>query len=258
MRIQDYLNVVVKRWWLILLVAFSAAVAAYGFSKLRTPMYRSQTIYSVLFNRLDTGGNMFADQLLNGYVNYVYQPDRMQEISNRLGLDQPGQALMEYVRLQAQPDQMLIVIEADYFDPASAQAIATAVGDQLNSYVVEANRNLEGEDRVSLTRAQSAPPGYLAKPITRVNVLAGALLGAVIGLLLCFILDYMDDTLKNAADVERFAELTTVGAIPAPGSLDNRRRAALRPSAASGLIAASLGGPGEGLRKRSTAKTRDQ
>ena len=258
MRMQDYFNVVIKRWWLILLVAFSAAVAAYGFSKLRTPIYRSQTIYSVLFNRLDTGGNMFADQLLNGYVNLVYQPDRMQEISDRLGLDLPGQALMEYVRLQPQPDQMRIVIEADYFDPTRAQAIASAVGEQLNTYVVEANRNLQGEDRVSLMRAQSAQVGYLAKPITRVNVLAGALLGAVVGLLLCFMLEYLDDTLKNAADVERFAELTTIGAIPASGSQDTRRRMRLRPSAASGLIAGGDIGRLGGFQKRSTGETRDQ
>ena len=110
MRIQDYLNVLAKRWWVILLVTASAAVAAYGFSKLRTPIYRSHTIYSVNFNRLDTGGNCFADELLNGYVMAVHQPDRMEHISNQLQLDQSGSSLMQYVRLQPQPDQRLIVI----------------------------------------------------------------------------------------------------------------------------------------------------
>ena len=244
MRIQDYAQVIMKRWWLVLLVTLSAAVAAYGFSKVRTPIYRSQAIYGVLFNRLDTGGNMFADQLLNGYVNLVYQPDQMQAISDQLGLDQPGQALLEYVRLQPQPDSMRIVIEADYFDPASSQAIANAVGEQLNAFVVEANRNLQGEDRVSLLRAQSAQTGYLAKPNTRVNVLAGALLGGVVGLLLTFLLESLDDTMQSAADVERFAELTTIGAIPAGGAPDRLRRAPLRPGVASGLIAGRGGGRG--------------
>ena len=41
MQLQDYINVLVKRWWVVLLVAASAAVAAYGFSKAQTPMFRS-------------------------------------------------------------------------------------------------------------------------------------------------------------------------------------------------------------------------
>ena len=236
MRIQDYLNVLTKRWWVILLVTVSAAVAAYGISKLRNPIYRSQTIYSVNFNRLDTGGNFFADELLNGYVMAVRQPDRMEQISQQLQLDQTGSSLMQYVRLQPQPDQRLIVIEADYFDPGTAQAMASAVGDQLNAHVVEVNRNLEGEDRVSLMRVQSASNVWQAKPNTQINVLAATLLGFVLGVLLSFVLEYLDDTLKTAADVERFAGLATIGAIPATGSLEGRRRTTLRPTLASGLI----------------------
>ncbi len=156
MSIREYVQVVLKRWWVILLVAASAAVAAYGFSKLRTPIYRSQAIYTVLFNRLDTGAQSFADTLLNTYVSLVHQPDELQGISNQLGLDQSGDFLMEYVRLQSQADSTNIVIQADYFDPASAQALAAAVGERLNERVVEANRNLEGEDRAILERVQSA------------------------------------------------------------------------------------------------------
>jgi capsular polysaccharide biosynthesis protein len=45
-------------------------------------------------------------------------------------------------------------------------------------------------------------------------MMAGAILGLVIGVLLAFVLEYLDDTLKNSADVERFVGLTTLGAIP--------------------------------------------
>ena len=237
MRIQDYLNVLWKRWWVILLVTASAAVAAYGFSKLRTPIYRSQATYGVFFNRLDTGGNFFADKLLNGYVNLVQQPEQLQQVADALKLDQSGQSLMEFVRLQPQPDNMKIVIEADYYDPGTAQAMAAAVGDRLNAFVVEQNRILEGEDRVSLVRAQSALGAWRAKPNTKINVLAAALLGGVLGVLLSFVLEFLDDTLKTAADVERFAGLTTIGAIPASATVAGRSRPRLRPTVASGLIA---------------------
>ncbi|MDQ5854263.1 MAG: hypothetical protein M3380_19785, partial [Chloroflexota bacterium] len=50
-----------------------------------------------------------------------------------------------------------------------------------------------------------------------------------------FILEYMDDTLKTAADVERFAGLTTIGAIPG-SSAAGGRRARLRPAVAAGIV----------------------
>ena len=251
MKIQDYLDVVLKRWWVIALVTIAAAVAAYGISKTQTPIFRSQTIYVVNVNRADSGAFMFADRLLASFVQAVYQPDKLQGVSDQLGLDQTGDWLMEYVRVQPQPEQMVIVIEADYFEPTTAQRIAAAVGDTLNAIVVENNRTLQGEDRINLRQAQSAKGAWLAKPQTKINVLAASLLGIVAGVLLSFVLDYRDDTLKTSGDVERFAGLTTIGAIPTTGSPEGRRRLALRPSMASGLLAGTSGAGGDKPDRRS-------
>lgn len=226
MRIQDYLNVLWKRWWVILLVTFTAAAAAYGISKLRTPIYRSQANYGVLFNRIDTGANSFSAQLLNGYVNLVQQPDALQAINVQLGLDTSGEALMKLVRLQAQPEQGRILIEADYYDPGTAQVLANAIGEKLNAVVAEANRRNTSEDKVYLQLAQSALPAWKAKPNTKINMVAAALLGAILALLACFGLEYLDDTLKSGADVERFTSLPVIGAIPTNMAASSRRRAA--------------------------------
>lgn len=238
MQIKDYLNVLRKRWWVVLLVAFSAACAAYGISKLQSPLFRSRAIYQITFNRLDTGGNAFADKLLNSYVGLVYQPDKMQAISDQLGVDQSGETLMKYVRVQPQPDNLTITIEADAFDPSTSQQIASLVGNVLNTQIVEVNRNLTGEDRAFPQLVQSARVGYLAKPQTKINVLAGGLLGGILGLLLIFILEYMDDTLKTSADVERFAGLSTIGLIPSGAASVARRT---RAAAASGIVAQRVG-----------------
>lgn len=239
MQLQDYIRVIQKRWWAIILVAATAAVAAYGFSKLQTPLYRSQVRYVVLFNRVDTGGNSFADKLLSSYVNLIYNKDQMHYIAQQLKLDVTGAALMENVRLQPQPNELMILIEADYTDPESSQRIASAIGQQLNARVVEANRNYQGEDRVSLQLAESAQVGYLSKPRTRINVLAGGILGLVLGVLLAFVLEFLDNTLKTAADVERFTQLVTVGSIPSGAAVGGRGRPRLRAAPTSGLIAQS-------------------
>jgi len=235
MRLQDYINVLRKRWWLIGLVALSAAVAAYVFSKLQTPLYRARAEYSVGVNRLDSGATIFAEQTYNHYRNQVYNPDQMQILSNELGIDWPGSSLMEYVRLQPQPLQSRFVIEVDFFDQDTARRLAAAVGERLNAVVVEENRNLRGEDRLSLKNVLSARDMGKAKPDTRINVLAGGILGLILGVLLAFVLEYMDDTLKNAADIERYTNLVTVGSIPS-GAAQGGARSRLRPATSVGIV----------------------
>jgi capsular polysaccharide biosynthesis protein len=213
MQLKEYLKVVQRRWWIIALVTLIAIISAYGFSKLQTPMYRSRAAHVVRFNRLDTGGNLFANSIYNGFINLIYTPDQMQIISDQLKLDLVGTKVMEYVRLQPQPDESLIVIEADYFDPETARDLVTITGQQLNALIVEENRNLQGEDRVTL-RLKPAQQAWLAKPATRINVIAGAILGFILGGLLAFVIEYSDNTLKNTQDIERYTQLVTVGVIP--------------------------------------------
>lgn len=234
------MTVLRKRWWMILLVAATAAVAAYIFSKLQTPLYRMRAEYSVSFNRLDSGAALIgADRIFNDYRNRVYSPDEMQGIANQLQIDKTGVGLMKYVRLQPQPNESKFVIEAEYFDLDTAQKLAGAVGDRLNAIVVERNRNLTGEDRLSLARTRS--PDYVGRtPNTRINVLAGGILGLVLGVLLVFVLEYLDDTLKNPSDVERYSDLPTIGSIPSVASYGRRGGSHLRPARASGIIVEPL------------------
>lgn len=238
MQLKDYVNIILRRWWIVMAVALIAAASAYVFSKLQTELYRSRAEYVVRFNRLDTGGNMFANSIYNGFVNLIYTPDQMQSISNQLKLDLSGTQMMRYVRLQPQPEQSIIVIEADYFDPKTASDLVNVVGQQLNSLVVEENRNLQGEDRVSL-RIRPAQQAWLAKPTTRINVLAGGILGLVLGTLLAFALEYLDNTIKTREDIERYAGLVTLGTIPSNAASGSRVRPRLRAAPSSGIVAQS-------------------
>ena len=44
---RDYVNVLLRRWWVIALIGLAAAAAAYGVSKLQTPLFRASTSYNV-------------------------------------------------------------------------------------------------------------------------------------------------------------------------------------------------------------------
>jgi len=236
MRIEDYIRVLRKRWWVVALVAAAAAAAAAIISLLQTPLYRARTEYSAGTNRLDSGViSINAEPIFNNWRNRVYNPDTLENVSQQLELDRSGDQLMQFVAVQPQPADQKFVIEVEYYTPDEAARIAGAVGERLNQVVVEQNRNLSGEDRLSLE--QTLKPrvvGYT--PDKSTNTLAGAILGLVVGILLVFGLEYMDDTLKSAADIERYTELVTVGAIPTGAAQGGRPHARLRPAAGSGIV----------------------
>jgi capsular polysaccharide biosynthesis protein len=235
MRLQDYIQVLRKRWWIIGLVGLVAALSAYGISKLQRPVYRSQANYVATVNRADSGVYMFLGQQLNGFIRQVQKRETFAAISQQLQLDLPPEQLMQDVRMQAQPNDQTITIEADSTNVEDPPRIINTIGNALLAKVAENNRLAEGQDRVNLDREEPHPV-FQAKPNTRINTLAGAVLGLVLGMLLAFILEYMDDTIKTTDDVERFAGLTTLGMIPSGAAQAARRRARMQPAAVSRIV----------------------
>ncbi len=213
MEIRDYVNILVKRWWVIILTAIAAVVGAYVISKLLPQTFRTQAVYLVLANQADNGLNIVLRNSMNSYRELVMQPSVLDQISQQIGLDISGERLMEDVNIQPRPDEQKIVIEVDLPRLDQSQALADAVGERIVAEVNRINATLEGTARINVTRIQPARLVEI-RPNTRINMLAGAILGLIVGLVLAFVLEYLDDTLKTSEDVERFVGLPTLGAIP--------------------------------------------
>ena len=77
----------------------------------------------------------------------------------------------------------------------------------------------------------ATPPMYPIKPRKRVNLMIGAMFGMFLGLGVVFFLDYLDNTLGSALEVERLTDLPVLAVIPRHGpavarlSRGRRRRA---------------------------------
>ncbi len=213
MEIRDYVNVLVKRWWVIVIAAIAAVAGAYVVSKLLPQTFRTQAVYLALANQADNGLNIVLRNSMNSYRELVMQPSVLDQISQQIGLDISGERLMRDVNIQPRPDEQKIVIEVDLPRLDQSQALADAVGERIVAEVNRINATLEGTARINVTRIQPARLVEI-RPNTRINMLAGAILGLVVGIVLAFVLEYLDDTLKTPEDVERFAGLPTLGAIP--------------------------------------------
>ncbi|MEM8533910.1 MAG: Wzz/FepE/Etk N-terminal domain-containing protein [Chloroflexota bacterium] len=214
MQLTDYINVFRRRWWIVVVVALVAAASAFAFSRIQSPLFRSEARYQVVPNRIDNGLSITLQSSMNSYKARALAPVQLQRMSDQLELDRNADWLGRHVAIQPNLDTREMVIQVDYPDPATAQQLADAIGNNMIGLVNQLNDGVEGTDRINVIVNQPARSAYLVQPNTRVNVLAGAFLGMVLGILLAFLLEALDNTLKTPRDVERFVGLTTLGTIP--------------------------------------------
>ena len=228
MRMSEYFKIFRRRWVPVLLAMVLTAVAAYVFSKLQEPLFRSEASYLVVPNRNDNGLSIVLTNNMNSHKQLALARPQIEKLSAQLQLDRSPEWLLEHISIQANADDRKMIVQVDYPDVDMAPRLANAVGENMAALVSSLNDGLEGTDKINMRMTTPATPPTLYRPQTRINVAAGAFLGLIIGLLLALVLNALDDTLKNSEDVETLVGLTVIGAIPTQASNPDRRVAARR------------------------------
>ncbi|HVC33777.1 MAG TPA: Wzz/FepE/Etk N-terminal domain-containing protein [Chloroflexota bacterium] len=214
MQFRDYWLVFSKRWWLVVLVAFAACVASYGYAKLQTPMYRADVQLLVTPSRLDYGLTLVIDNTLTQYQLQLLTRTLATQVDQDLKLDLPVEKLLSRVHVSADTNGYLLDITVDDPDPNNAQAIARDWAEKFIEQQQAAMAQADPTDRTNIQELDPPLPGVLVFPKTKQYVLAAGVLGLVVGTALAFLLEYLDDTLRTPEDVERFVGLPLVGSIP--------------------------------------------
>jgi uncharacterized protein involved in exopolysaccharide biosynthesis len=68
-------------------------------------------------------------------------------------------------------------------------------------------------------------PGNPIKPNKKLNLAIGGILGLMMGVMLVFFMEYMDNTIKTTDDIERYLGLPVLGLIPKVNQKTKRKRA---------------------------------
>jgi capsular polysaccharide biosynthesis protein len=213
-QIRDYWVIFSKRWWLIVLVAAVACVSSYVYAKLQTPIYRSEVQLTVAPSRLDYGLTLVIDNMLTQYQEQLLTRGLAQQVDDALQLDLPPQTLLSKVNVGAVSNGYLLDITVDDTDPTRAQDIAREWAQLFIEQHQAEMAPLDPADRIEVALLDKPLPGTLFFPRTKQYVVAAGVLGLVVGALLAFLLEYLDDTLKTSEDVERFISLPVIGSVP--------------------------------------------
>ena|SRR5579859_597319 len=225
MSLTEYIRIL-RRWgWLVVLAALVTAGAAYLISKAQTPIYRSTIQVGVQPTRPDLGLTTSAKTLLRYYVSVIDTETYAKKVIADKGLDRTPSSLLNDVTIASDDSRFVITIDVKDPNGNTANDIAAAWADEFKAWRDAQNATVALTDKVDALILD--PPQYsLYQPTTKINVLAGAVLGLLLGAVIVFVVEYLSaGVIRSSEDVDRL-NLSVLGAIPTEAGLPSRGRGA--------------------------------
>src|SRR5713101_219356 len=220
MSLTEYFRIL-RRWgWLLVLATLLTAGAAYVFSKVQTPIYRSTVVINFQ-GRPDLGLTQAAKTLLRSYVAVVDTQTFAQKVINDKQLDRTASDLLSNVTIASDDSRFVVTIDVKDVNGDVANDIAALWANEVVAWRNDQNAKELQPDKVEAVIVD--PPQYsLYRPTTKINVLAGAILGLLLGGVIVFIVEYLESgVIRSSEDVDRL-NLSLLGAIPAEAALGGR------------------------------------
>lgn len=214
MNLMDYVNILLRRGWIMVLLAIIAAASAYFLSQQQTPIYRSTQRVLMQPTRADLGLTEASKTLLGNHVAYLDSEFRAQEVIDRLRLDMTPPQLMSAVTLASDPLNLTIQIDVDLMDGELANDVAREWGNLLIEYRNQENQRARREDHIT-ARLQDVARYELLRPRPTINTIAGGILGLLLGGVIIFVLEFLESSVvRSRDDLERSAGIPVIAAIP--------------------------------------------
>jgi capsular polysaccharide biosynthesis protein len=218
MELSEYLEVLLRWGWVIVLVTALCAGAAIGYGRLQTPRYTSLVELYVAPVRLDLGLSQTVVSLLRNYASGIQSEAMAKRVIERLGLQGWDAAnLRSHITAEAIENEYKVKIEVTDLDPVFAQLVAQAAAELFVSDVQTFAAKQDPLDRLTATMlnggAQAATRTW---PKNRLLAFLGLGGGLVLGLLVALALEWSRvELVQTPQEAESWLELPVLGSIPA-------------------------------------------
>lgn len=213
MELKDYVRIVRRRGWLIVLLAVLTAAAAFAFSKMQTPVYEASARL-LITSRPDFGQTQAARELRRDFATYLRSSLRAADVIETLQLDMTPFELLGDAEIAAGTSENVVQVTVENTNPELAKAIARTWAEQLIIWRDEQNAALREEDRIK-AQLLDEPTVALDRPQTTINTAAGGVFGALLGIVVIFLLEWIESgVMRRPEDVERYLDIPVVGTIP--------------------------------------------
>jgi capsular polysaccharide biosynthesis protein len=205
-----------KRFWLIAIITVLATATSGVVSYfVLTPIYQAST--QLLVNQEKTDQPIYNIneiqtnlQLINTYNVIMKSPAILDIVKKELDLDIPIEELNEKINVTSEKDSQVVNLTVEDPDPYMAADIANTVANVFQREIVKI-MNVDNVQILAKAEVKEEPKPVKPRPI--LNMAIAFVVGLMTGVGLAFLLEYLDNTIKNEQDVEKLLELPVLGAV---------------------------------------------
>ena len=222
--ILGIVNIVLKRWWLLLAIVCIVGVGSFVVSEyFITPRYEStgKLLVSTQLDQdesnLNIGSINTSTRLVSTYIQIFKTNTFLKRIAHSSGLTYTAEDIEKMLNLSSLDETEVLQVKITCTSPTDAKILTERI---LDSAQDEIDRIGQG-GYVSIIDEASTPikPAY---PNVNLNVFIGILLGVFIGVLFIFIVEMLDTRINREEDLTEKYELPVLGIIPNMDETSNR------------------------------------
>ncbi|MBA2774338.1 MAG: polysaccharide biosynthesis tyrosine autokinase [Nocardioidaceae bacterium] len=219
MELREYLQLLRRRWQLIVVCVLSAMAGAVLFTLQATPVYSST---SKLFISTPTNtysdpysNSLFSQERVASYAELIGGEDMARRVVDKLDLSTSPAALSSEVSTSTNPDTVLLNVTVTDPIPARAQLVADAVAKEFTQYIAELETSAgQNTAPIKATIVDSADlPASPTSPRPLRNLSLASFFGLLLGLGLAVTRENLDTTVKSMHDCTEATGTALLGSI---------------------------------------------
>lgn len=217
MELKALVEIIVKRIWIVILVpVLAAGVSAFVTFCVADPVYESAATLYVINKTNDSqtlvGYNdiLVARQLIKDYRELVTSKSITKSVIKELNLqDMTTSELAGKISVNFKSDTSVFEIKVQDQDPVRAMNIANTTSEL---FIKKAAAIMKVENISIVDYAEESTAPISPRPVSNIIVAFAAGVLTVLGIV--FLLEYLDDTVRDMNEVENDLKLKVLGIIP--------------------------------------------
>ncbi|MBN1043586.1 capsular biosynthesis protein [Clostridium botulinum] len=216
-RIEDIVDVLKKRWKMILSITiiatvFSAIISFFVIS----PKYQANTKLFIgkentesQVQNYNSNDVQMYQKLLKTYAEVIQTNDLVEKAVGSEDLKLESSKILKNLTVTPRADTQILEISYTNTDPIVAKDVVKLITSQFVQSATEliSNGNVKVIEEVRT-------PEQPVSPNKKLNIAIAFLLGLMISVGLSFLIEFMDNTFKTKEQVENILELPVIGVIP--------------------------------------------
>lgn len=223
--LKDIFFFLLKKIWVIILVALMALGVGYAVSKyILTPKFEAVSQVYIMNKNNTQEGISIADmqtgaQLTNDYREIIRSRPVLENVKNNLNLTDSIAQLREMISVDIPTGTRILRIVVLHPNPATSMNIANQLQIEASSQIATVMSDVEVSEV-----EEAAFPSEPASPNIMINSIIAAVLGAALAVGILVLVYMLDDTIKTPEDVEKYLNISVLGAVPDKQRLSKGKR----------------------------------